>query len=239
MNITEGIKSIIEINGREVLNSSLCCNILADYGVFKNFSGYKNIFRGIVENGYMSKLLCLSKWDEIISQWSFELATKKGYNIEWTKDIFFQIAESLDLIPDNINISSEIDSKVEFDFVPKTSSISFENYFVSILNLADVINEGKEIGLVITNFQLRVRQYAFQFDSNIPYGYIDVSMDLFRVQKLKRIRKLWMALYSKDDRIIKKFSIGEMRNDDSQLKPCIGTTGVELDKVTKIVLFWG
>lgn len=239
MNLADGIKKIINTYGKDTLTKYACCNILADYGVFKHFPGYKNIFREIVQEGYMSKILSLSKWEEIINQWSFDLATKKGYNLEWTKDIFLKIAESLELVLNDEDIKSRIDSNLEYDFVPKIPSISFENYFASLINLTEVVSEGKEIGLRITNFQLRVRQYAYQFDSNIPYGYIDVSMELFRIQKLKRIRKLWMALYSKDDCIIKKFSIGEMRNDDSQLKPCISSVGVELDKVAKIILFWG
>lgn len=239
MNITDGLKIIIESNGRKSLDSHLCCNILADYGVFKDFPGYKNIFRGIVEYGYMSKMLCLTKWEESINQWSMDLAIKKGYNLDWTKDIFSQIAESLELIKGEKDSQIANSAVPEFDFNPKTPSHVYEKFFSSLLNFAEVAKEGMEMGLSINNFQLRVRQYAYQFNSNIPYGYIDVSMELFRVQKLKRIRKLWMALYSKDDRIIKKFSIGEMRNDDSQLKPCIGTTGIELDKVFKIVLFWG
>lgn len=239
MTIKDGLKLIIANQGKEILNTSRCFNILADYGVFKNYPGYSNIFRGIVECGYGYKMLSLSRWDEGINQWSFDLANKKGYNLDWTKDIFLQIAEALGLVNSNNNSIASIDSKIEFDFVPKTSSSSFENYFKSLINLKEIISEGNKIGLNIDNFHLRVRQYAWQFDANIPYGYIDVSLELYRFQKLKRIRKLWMALYDKNERIIKKFSIGEMRNDDSELKPCIGSTGVELDKVAKIILFWG
>lgn len=238
MNIEEGLKKIIKTNGREILGTPICYNILADFGVFKNSPGYKNIFRGIIECGYMTKMLSLTKWDDIIIQWSLNFSIHKGFNKEWTKDIFLLIAHSLEL-NQYLENCDNIGSMIEFDYVPKTPSSTYEEYFNSITNLSDIVKEGQEIGLTITKFQLKVRQYAWQFDSKVPYGYIDVSLELNRIQKLKRIRKLWIALYAKDDSIIKKFSVGEMRNDDSHFKPCISSTGVELDKVARIVLFWG
>ena len=107
------------------------------------------------------------------------------------------------------------------------------------LDSSNAIAEGKVIGIEIRNIAIKVRQYDVEYDIHNSYGYIDVSLELFRTDKLKRIRKIWVALYGKDDNIIKKFSIGEMRNDDSQLKPCMRSTGVELNKIQKIVLFWG
>lgn len=239
MNIAEGLKEIIETKGRDIIGTPICYNILWDLGVFKNSIGYKNIFRSILNDGYMEKMLSLTQWNEIISQWSLNLSNQRGFNKEWTTDIFFSIAKALNLCPQIKTYNSDlINSLIEFDYVPKKSSSSYEAYYNSTINIVDVIKEGQEHGVIVTNFHLRVRQYAWQLDQNVPYGYIDVSLELSRIKKLKRIRKLWIALYSYENAVIKKFSIGEMRNDDSHFKPCIGSTGVDLDKVAKIVLFW-
>lgn len=128
---------------------------------------------------------------------------------------------------------------LKFIFKPKCPSDEYERLYMLCLDSSNAIAEGKVIGIEIRNIAIKVRQYDVEYDIHNSYGYIDVSLELFRTDKLKRIRKIWVALYGKDDNIIKKFSIGEMRNDDSQLKPCMRSTGVELNKIQKIVLFWG
>lgn len=239
MKLNEGLNTLIRDFGKEILLSDKSCNILNDYGCFIDTPGNKHILKSIITDGYIIRLMSLSSWDDSIYQWALELSYKKGYTENLTKELFVLISTSLGIICSPIDSLRPANDELKFIYKPKRPSAEYERFFMLCLDSSNAIAEGKIIGVEIRNITIKVRQYDVEYDIQHSYGYICVSLELYRVDKLKRIRKIWVALYGKDDNVIKKFSIGEMRNDDSQLKPCMRSIGVELNEIQKIVLFWG
>lgn len=239
MKLIDGLNMLIRDFGKEVLLSDKSCNILNDYGCFIDTPGYKHILKSIIADGYIIRLMALSRWDERINQWASELSYKKGYTENLTKELFVFISTSLGIQCSTIDSLEPVNTELKYVFKPKCPSDEYERLFMLRLDYSNAVAEGKIIGVEIRNIAIKVRQYDVEYDIQHSYGYIYVSLELFRTDKLKRIRKIWVALYGKDDNIIKKFSVGEMRNDDSQLKPCMRSTGVELNEIQKIILFWG
>lgn len=238
MELHKALRNIIQTEGRDILKEVRVMYILDDYGIFRNKSGLKNIFRSIIVDGFSEKLLKLSIWDDSINKWAFELSQKRGYNAIWTNELLNQIAISLGIVHSNENSLNIDEPELEFVYKPKVDSSEYETIFRNNLDCLNAVEEGKRIGIEIKNIKIQVKQYDVEYDVQHSYGYLSISLELFRIEKLKRIRKLWIAVYDKRENILKKMSIGEMRNDDSQLKPCMRSVGIELKEVKKIVLFW-
>lgn len=239
MKLQEAFKNLIKTKGPEIIQDLRLVNILDDYGCFRDTPGYKHILKSIISDGYALRLMSLLEWNECINQWAIELSRKKGYSKKLTKELFVFLSLSLGLCKIESELYQPEKEDLVFVFKPKCPSEEYEQLFRICLESQNAIAEGKKNGIDIRNITIKVKQYDVEYDVLHSYGYIYFSLELFRVKSLKRIRKLWVALYGEDENIIKKFSIGEMRNDDSMLKPCMRSTGAKLNEIKKIILFWG
>ena len=57
MKLQEAIKSVIVLKNNNILNNVLVLNILNDYNAFEDMMSSKNVFKNIITEGYMEKLL--------------------------------------------------------------------------------------------------------------------------------------------------------------------------------------
>lgn len=123
MKLQEAIKMVIALKSTNILNNVLVINILNDYNAFEDITSSKNVFKNIISEGYMEKILfahdnqldipnsCQKFLHELYDKYGFRLDTSTyvmnsilgglGYqplsgNVEQEDNINLQISNTVD-----------------------------------------------------------------------------------------------------------------------------------------------
>lgn len=99
MNLTEALKTLIEVKGIDILKSPLSLNILSDYQAFDEIPASKNIIKMMIEQGIMKKIVRLHEDEEALVDTAEgcikDLHTKYGMRLDTATSCIVSILEAL------------------------------------------------------------------------------------------------------------------------------------------------
>lgn len=122
MNLSQAIKSLVEVKGLSILTSHMVLNILSDYNAFNEFPSSKNILKNVISEGYLEKIAFF--YDNQLplgdapQTYLSELYIKLGFRQDVSTYVLNSIFDALGYGTPLSIVSNDINS----DFVESTSS---------------------------------------------------------------------------------------------------------------------
>ena len=128
MKLQEAIKSVIVLKNNNILNNVLVLNILNDYNAFEDMMSSKNVFKNIITEGYMEKLLFAhdNQLDiqNLSQKYLYELYDKYGFRLDTATYVINSILGGLGYQHLVVNIEQEDHINVQpFNAIEQTNII--------------------------------------------------------------------------------------------------------------------
>lgn len=95
MELYTALRSIISVDGQDVIKDVRIINLLSDYNAFQNNASIKYMLRAFIEDGYINQLLSIGKLDNSISMLSNKIATNTGFKTSMIDYIIHSIIYGL------------------------------------------------------------------------------------------------------------------------------------------------
>lgn len=97
MELGPALKTIVEIEGKEVLNDIRLVNMLDDYKAFENIPASKNILKMLISDGYVNQFLSVCESGDNIESFCHYIASTSGFQIERIEYVIQSISFALGL----------------------------------------------------------------------------------------------------------------------------------------------